>query len=285
MPLLFEYIDYRKFLLDYYNEQKMKNRHFSYRYFTGKAGINSSSFLKHVIDGKRNLTRPVIEKFSIAMKLNPKESTYFCNLVLFNQAKTSVEKQEYYAALRTIAGHIKEAVLNADKINYFSQWYILVIRELVTLYDFRDDFKKIASFVNPPILPSEAKAAVKLLLRLEFLKKNDDCSYEQSTSALVVNSAMTSLSLRTFYKTMIDHSKNALENIDADERHISGITMGISPETYSLLTAEIDSFKDRVKAIVNRDKASSIVYHMNLSLFPVSGNTAVIDKKRNFATE
>ncbi|MBD3420106.1 MAG: TIGR02147 family protein, partial [Chitinivibrionales bacterium] len=55
------YIDFRKFLSDYYEEKKRTTHHFSHRYFAQKAGISSSSFLTRVIDGRRNLTRPMIE--------------------------------------------------------------------------------------------------------------------------------------------------------------------------------------------------------------------------------
>lgn len=273
MNSIFEFIDYRKYLLAYYNGQKKKNRHFSYRYFANKAGISSPSFLKQVIDSKRNLTGSVIEKFCTAMKLNQKEAAYFLNMVLFNQAKTAAEKQEHYAALRTMAGNLKESLLNGDLFDYFSEWYVPVIRELVTQYNFQDDFKKIAAMVNPPIQPSEAKSAIKLLLRLKLLKKQDDGSYKQKDSALVADASVLSLALQTFTRTMIDHSKYALEHIDINERHISGITMGITPETYSLLAAEIEAFKGRVKNIVNRVGKSTVVYQMNLALFPVSGNT------------
>lgn len=273
MHSIFEFVDYRKFLRAYYNEQKKKNRYFSYRYFAGKAGISSPSFFKQVIDGKRNLTRPVIEKFGSAMKLGNREAAYFLSMVMFDQARTSVEKQQHYNSMRSMAGNFKESVLNGDFFDYFAQWYIPVIRELVTLYDFKDDFKKLASMIIPPIKPSEAKSAIKLLLRLRLLKKDNDGLYKQTDTALVADKSVVSLALQTFAKTMIDHSKLALEQANVDERHISGITMGISPETYSLLASEIDAFKDRVKAIVNRDKNSSVVYQMNFAFFPVSGNT------------
>jgi hypothetical protein len=40
------------------------------------------------------------------------------------------------------------------------------------------------------------------------------------------------------------------------------------------LVAEIQAFKDRVKAIVSRDEDSSRVYHLNLELFPGSEDVA-----------
>lgn len=280
MRSIYEFIDYRKFLDSFYKEQKKKSRNFSYRYFCRIAGINSPSFLKHVIDGKRNLTRPVIEKFCIALKLTQKESVYFRNLVLFNQAKTSSEKQEHYAVLRSMAGGVKESVLNADQFDYFANWYTPVIRELVCLYDFKEDFQDLAAMVKPPILPSEAKAAVKLLVRLKLVRRQTDGTYTQTDSAIVADNTVTSMAVRSFTKSMIEHSKAALDSVDKNERHISGITMGISPETFAVLCAEIEAFKDRVKLIVNQDKDSSRIYQMNLSLFPVSEDVRSADEEK-----
>jgi uncharacterized protein (TIGR02147 family) len=272
MQSIFEFIDYRKYLAHFYNEKKLTSRVFSYRYFSAKAGLHSPSFLKHVIDGKRNLTRAMIEKFGVGLELSVKETTYFRHLVLFNQAATSDEKQEHYAVLRSMAGSVKESTLNTDQFDYFANWYTPVIRELICLHDFKDDFKKISEILVPSILPSEAKAAVKLLLRLKLVRSKPEGGYEQTSSAIVADHSVSSMALRAFTKAMIEHSKAALDTIDKRMRHISGVTMGITPETYDVLSAEIEAFKDRVKFIVNQDKGSGLVYQMNISLFPMSRN-------------
>jgi uncharacterized protein (TIGR02147 family) len=274
MQSIFEFIDYRKFLGAYYKEQKERTHFFSYRYFSKKAGINSPSFLKHVIDGKRNLTWPVIEKFSAALKLTPKEATFFRNLVLFNQAKTAVEKQEHYAVLRSMAGGVKEAVVGADQFDYFSTWYTPVIRELVTMHDFEDDFQRLATMVKPAISASEAKAAVRLLLRLKLIEKRDGGGYAVTSSAVVADSSVTSLAVRSFTQAMLERSREALDTVKRDKRHVSGVTMGISGETYHVLAAEIEAFKDRLKVIVSQDDDADRVYQMTISLFPVSGVVA-----------
>jgi uncharacterized protein (TIGR02147 family) len=276
MKTIFEYIDYRKFLSSFYSTQKDHSRFFSYRYFAQKAKIHSPSFLKHVIDGKRNLTRPMIDNFCTGLGLTDKESRYFRNLVLFNQAKTSCEKQEYYTNLKAMFGAVKESVLNADQFDFFSTWYTPVIRELLCQFDFKDDYKEIAAMLIPPILPSEAKKAIKLLIHLKLVRRQPDGTYRQADSAIVADTEIMSMAMRSFSKAMIEHSRNAVEDIDWRIRHISGLTLGISPATYPVLAAEIEAFKDRVKLIVNRDKESSLVYQMNISLFPVSHDTGLI---------
>ena len=82
---------------------------------------------------------------------------------------------------------------------------------------------------------------------------------------------------------MLQNSQAALDLFDKNNRHISGITMGISRETYAVLCAEIEAFKDRVKLIVNQDRDGSRVYQMNLSLFPVSAGCFRRNKEKGEA--
>lgn len=270
MQPIYEFIDYRKFLAALYEYKKANSSYFSYRYFSQKIGINSPSFLKHVIDGKRNLTTQMIERFCSALDLSVREARYFRNLVLFNQAKTSGEKQEFYAVLRQMAGIVKEKVIGADQYDYFANWYTPVIRELITLRPFGDDFVRIARMLKPRIQPSEAKAAVTLLLRLKLIERTGDGGYRATDSAIVAESPVASVAIQAFTRAMLDLSRQAIDTAERDTRHLSGITMGISPEAYDVLAAEIEAFKDRVKVIVNRDRDSSRIYQLNIGLFPVS---------------
>ncbi len=279
MKSLFEFIDYRKYLDHYYKEKKKNSRHFSYRFFAQKTGINSPSFLKHVIDGKRNLTAPVIEKFCHALKLTKKEAVYFRHLVLFNQGKTSSEKQEHYAILRSMCNTIKESVLKQNQFDYFEKWYTVIIRELICLFNFKDDFKKLSRAIVPVITTAEAKKAVALLLELGLVSKKEDGSYSQTDQAIVVDDSITSMAVRLFMENMLDKAKAALHSVDRSKRHISGITLGISPAAYEVLASEVEAFKDRIKTIVNRDKDSSQVYQLNISLFPASSDVRDLKDK------
>jgi uncharacterized protein (TIGR02147 family) len=270
MKEIVQFIDYRKFLEHYYEEQKRVKRNFSYRYFALKAGIASASFLKAVIEGKRNLSPKSIEQFCKAINFNAKDARYFTHLVLFNQAKTAMEKQEYYAVLRTLSGAVKEDTLKNNQYDYYDKWYTSILRELLCLHDFQNDYDLIAKTVVPPITNFEAKKAVELLLKLSLIAVNADGSYKQTRTAIKADGAMTSVAVRNFMDTMLEHAKKALHGMDKSERHISSITLGISPAAYAILVEEIQAFKDRVKAIVNKDEDSSRVYHLNLGLFPGS---------------
>jgi uncharacterized protein (TIGR02147 family) len=270
MKTIFEYFDYRAFLRDYYAENKSKNRYFSYRFFARKAGIKSPVFFKEVAEGQKNLSPEMVEKFSSALHFNEKESTYFKYLVLFDQAKTGKEKQEHYAVLRSMENMKSEKALNSEQFDYFSTWYNVVIRELVTLFDFKDDFKLLASTVLPPIKAREAEKSVEQLQRLGLIKKRPDGTYMQVDTAITVDSGVASLAIRQLNKVMAMHAIDAIENVIKTERTIFGVTVGISSEMYDIINAELASFKDRIVTLVSRDGKCDRVYQLNLQLFPMS---------------
>lgn len=270
MKAIFDYFDYRSFLRDFYSYKKSKYRYFSYRFFARAAGIKSPVFFKEVAEGKKNLSRSMIQKFCTALQFNEKEATYFKYLVLFDQAKTGKEKQEYYVVLRSLENTKNEKTLNADQYDYFSTWYNVVVRELVTLFDFKDDFKLLATSVYPPIKTGEAKASVKLLLKLGLIRRRPDGSYEQTDTAITIKSGVATLAVRQFNKTMAVHAAAAIEDFPKTERTILGITIGISPAMREIIDAEIAAFKDRIVTLVSRDNDSERVYQLNMQLFPVS---------------
>ena len=69
-PEVFEYLDYRKYLRDFYASRKRGGRGFSYRAFSRRAQLQSPNYLKLVIEGQRNLTGPMANRFATACGLD-----------------------------------------------------------------------------------------------------------------------------------------------------------------------------------------------------------------------
>ena len=120
--------------------------------------------------GENNLSLKSIEKFAKAMKLGKEEAVFFRNLVLFNQATTSAEKQRYAEEIMRSRGYRRQHPLSESQFNYFKQWYLPLIRELPCLSDFKEDAEWIAQRITPQITPQEAQRALNELLKLGLLK-------------------------------------------------------------------------------------------------------------------
>jgi uncharacterized protein (TIGR02147 family) len=180
MISIFDYSDYRQFLRDYYESHKAVNPQFSYRYLSQKADINSAPFYKFIIEGKRNLTKVTVLKTCAALRMKDRDAEYFENLVFFNQAKTIAEKNHFFELLVEKQRQRSVAKIQEHHFDYFSEWYHCVIRELVCMVDFKEDYAQLARSLAPAITPREAEKSVKLLLNLGFIKKVNGHYYKSN---------------------------------------------------------------------------------------------------------
>lgn len=272
MKTIFEYINYRAFLEDYYNEMKRTTSYFSTRYFAQKAGISSASFLRDVINGKKNLSKRTVERFATAMNLSEKEYRFFSHLVFFNQAQNANEKQVHYAVLLTMMQSIKEMELTVHQHQVYNFWYIPVVRELATIVDFQDDYTLLGKSVYPNIKPQEAKSAISLLVELELLVKGENGRYAQTEKAIQASSALDAMAIFNFTVAMAENGIHALKTLPKTERNFSTLTCGMSKECYEVYLIELEAFKERMKKIINQDANSDSdkVYQINFQIFPVS---------------
>src|SRR3954471_1697029 len=165
MPNLYAYLDYREFLKDYYQERKNASPVFSYKSFANKAGFKTKSFLKMVIIGKKNLSEESLQKVAKALKLDAKATSYFEDLVAFNQAKSLKLRNQLLEKLlvHKVSGVGK--VINQAQYEFYSQWFHNTIREMLPSLDFTGDYDKLGKMLFPAVSEKDARRSVELMTR------------------------------------------------------------------------------------------------------------------------
>jgi uncharacterized protein (TIGR02147 family) len=267
---IFEYDDYRAFLADFYQHAKEENRKFSFRYFSRIAGFKSSNFLYLVMKGKSNISPESCESLAKAMKLNKEETAFFKNLVLFNQAKTSDEKQRYSHELLRSRTYQKIHPLSEAQYRYFGTWYFTVVRGLVGLPGFKEDPEWIAGQVSPAITPAEAKRALEELIKLGLLLRDPQGKLTQSSSNVASTSAVVSSSLAHFHREMMKRASESIDRFPREQRDLSAMTVGVSVETAKKIKELAEKFRGDIVDMVAKDQAPDVLYQLNVYLFPVT---------------
>ncbi|MBN1760478.1 MAG: TIGR02147 family protein [Chitinispirillaceae bacterium] len=271
MPNIFEYQNYRTYLKDYYAEQKAKKKRFSYRYFSEKAGVNSASFLYYVIENKRNLTENSIFKICQAIGLTREESEYFNNLVFFNQAKTINEKTHYYSKLIEIRRPLDIQMIDADRYEYYAKWYHSVIREVVTFFDFQDNFTRLGAFLHPAVSGYEARESVRLLERLGFLDRDEQGLYHQTNNLVLGRpTPLQAFQIERFQMEMLQMAIRAYENAPFDWRMSTSTTLSVSLRTIDLFKLRMREFQHDIMEIARMDDQQEQSIQITMNLFPVS---------------
>ncbi len=270
MPDIYSYTDYRRFIRDFYREKKRLDKGFSYQRFAALAGFKSKTFLLKVMNGEKALARQSIRKVAEAMGLGKRETRFFELLVNFNEGKTIQEREEHFRRLRSFKYTHKQVRMRSNQFVYFSRWYYPVVRELVTLYDFGDNYQRIANEIMPHISAGQAERAVKFLRDMGLIERDRSGRYRQSSSDLTTGNEVVSVAVSRFQKDTLALAGESLDRFPPQVRDISTLTVGVSEQGFRAVKKRIQEFRKELVELVHEDKDSDRVYQINFQLFPLS---------------
>ena len=268
---IFDYTNYREYLKEYYDTQKKLNDKFSHRYFARIAGFKTSSFLRLVMDGKRSLSFESIKRFIKAMKLKKREADYFEALVFFNQSKSDLDRDHYYEIMQQLRIKVKVTGLKKDQYEFYTKKHYAIIREMVALPHFKEDYEWLAGELKGDVEAFEVKKAIDLLLRLELLKRDDAGKLYQRDTTLSTPAEVSSRGLFMFQNSMLRSARDALLSVPAPYRDFTSVTVPIPMDQLPKLKKMIEKFRGEVINFINAGSDNySGVFQFNLQLFPVT---------------
>lgn len=271
---VFEYLDFREFLSDYYTFRKAQDSSFSYRSFSASLGIKAPNFLQWIIDGKRDLSLKNIKPISTILNLDDNEADYFDTLVRFGQAKTVADKDLLFNLLLEKRKPFVVSTLDEYQYEHFNNWYNEVIRVLLNMVDFNPNekyaFRRLAAMLRPKISETQARSAIKKMLLLGLVKKDNSGFIRQTDRIISTGDEVKSFFIKRFHGEMIDLAKDSMNSFSSDERDISAITMNVSDKCFELIKKEIQQTRKRILELVEIDEQSNNLYQLNMQLFPVA---------------
>lgn len=267
---IFEYLDYRAYLRDFYIEQKARGRGFSYRSFSRRAKLRSPNYLKLVIDGERNLTKRMAARFAVGCGLDGEEAEFFVDLVAFAQAKTATEKATCYRKLTGSRRYRSAHELEVAQADYHSKWYLPAIRELVAREDFDDDPEWIASRLRPRIGVDEVAEGLALLLGIGLLVRDSDGTIAQGEPLVSTGPEAAGVHVVAYHRAMLEQASASLDHFTGVERDISSLTLCVGADGLRRLKERIRRFRRELLELSALEDDPEQVVQVNLQLFPLS---------------
>ncbi|PCJ62224.1 MAG: hypothetical protein COA79_03960 [Planctomycetota bacterium] len=276
---IYSYTNYRLFLKDYLEYKRFKEPEYSYRKFCKIAGIVSPSFLKHVIDGVRNLSKDGAKKFMIGFGIEGPEASFFEILVLMNQAKDIDQRNKYYSRLKKFNGFKESCSLESDGFDYYKKWYHPVVRELVGM---AEDGKATAAWivtkVNPKISKKDAQESLDLLVRLELLEKTT-VGYHKKHNVVKGFAGLKSMMLHNYHKEMIRLGGESVERYKKDVRNVTSVTLSVPENRIQEIQDKIARFREELLQMAVDTKDPERVIQVNIQEFPLTKSVKKKGKK------
>lgn len=270
MLCIFEYLDYRMFIKQWIETKKKLDPKFSYRYYSAKAGFSSSNFLSLVVKGKRNLTIASVGKIAKGFALNKQERSFFENMVFMNQASTHEEKDHYFQRMLKSKPFRACYKIDASQYNYFSNWYNLVVREMVAFAPRPVSAEWIASQIQPEITPRQAQKALELLLKIGMIEPCARGGYSKKEAVLTTGSEVRAIQITNFHKEMAGLADSALDRLPPDQRDISGLVLSLRRNRMPEIKEKIDAFRNELAEMAAADENEDAVFYVQIRAFPLT---------------
>jgi uncharacterized protein (TIGR02147 family) len=266
-----DYVDFRSYLRDLVAHLKSTTRSFSYRAFARRGGFSSSGFLKHVIEGQRNLSLASIRKVTKGLSLSEQEARAFELLVHLDRASTDEEKT---ALLRRLRASKLRKRLRDDEFELYSSWWVVPVRELLTMDRAPQSPKAIARRIWPRIKLADARRALALLERLGLVRtETRDAALKSPEGTLETPAEVKSLAVRNYHRAMLSLAADSLDSLPREDRNVTSITLRMTGRDYRWVCQRISEFEDELLTTLGGNEPTADeaeIHNVCVSVVPVT---------------
>lgn len=269
MESIYNYLDYKKYLRDFFDYQRSNETFFSFRYVERRVKIDASNIVK-IINGKRELSKVGIANFIKYLKLDKNESEYFKNLVFFSKAKKDEECKKYFKKLLTIKD-MDITQVRSDRYEFYLKWYYTAVASTLYYFNFYgEDYKELGEQVKPVITEDEARESIELLVRLNFIKKDKDGKFIHTDTTLSTGDKWHSYAIHAFQHETLNLAKKSLEEDSKKVRDFSTVTLTLSEDEFEQIKEITSEYRKAVLKTLDDCKDPDRVYQLNIQFFPLT---------------
>lgn len=268
-PDIFDYTSFRDYLADIFGYLKSQNSKYSHRFIANQVGASSAGWFSNVLSGRINLTNIYVIRLTKLLHLNNHERDYLELLINYEQAGSTEEKKMYVDKILTSKG-VKPTVINRDQFDFYNNWYISAIRELLFIYDFKDDYKELAKLLNPQIKIQEAKKAIQILLTLNMITCTSKGLYKPIDPVIRKNPNFKTVHWANLMRIKGKLGIEAIERFQKEERDISEVYVPLSQKSFDQVKEDIKILRKKILSLSEKDKNRNTVYQCNIQLFPLT---------------
>ncbi len=253
-------IDFRNFLQRTLVQRCKTNPSYSLRAYA-RALCVDPSYISKLLNGKRDISPKVVQRLAPKLGLSPEQIRKISN------SKKDLKKSEQLVVASALQANYTQ--LTEDIFQLISDWYHYAILELVTIEKFKSEPKWISTMLG--IKVAEVNDALQRLFRLGMLKKSERGSYiVVPKNHSTIGNQYTTTALKKMQEQVLSMAIGALQETPIEERDQSAMTMAIDSDLLPEAKQKIKKFRRELCDFLQTGRKTDRVYHLSLSLYPVS---------------
>jgi uncharacterized protein (TIGR02147 family) len=160
--------------------------------------------------------------------------------------------------------------LKESQYHYLSRWYFVLIRELVGLPGFKEDYDWVSKQILYSITPLEAKKTVEELIKLGMLERDPSGKLIQTSVNVGTPDEVTVSSVAQCHRELMAKASESIDVVPRSKRDISAVTFTLSEKGAGQIKEKIQKFRKEILEIVSRDGDHDSVYQLNFQFFTLA---------------
>lgn len=261
---VFDYSDYKAFLLDEFQSRLSRNKRYSMRSFSKDLDLRPAA-LSDIMNGRYGLSSAMAQSIATNLGLTGDGAQYFVSLVDLKHGRSAAIRNAAEKRLRQ-QGHQAEGATPLDdgKLTLLERWYYPAILELTVVLNRLIDAATVSARFGISI--DESREALALLTQTGHLTRIDG-GYARTADHNVAERATTTPVIQEFHRQFLGLATQALSQQEIEKRKaitsVFSIRQEDLPEARAALNRFNDEFLSRFQAPENLDS----VYAVTLQLF------------------
>ena len=268
---IYDYSDYRKFLLDFYEIEKSLDPTFSYRVFATAVEMDASLLLK-ILQGKRHVSPKCVESFVQFFCFKEAKAEYFREMVAYGKAKNDEQVRKHFESLQKMRPAASRE-LDEARYRYFQQWYYPMIRSALDVFDYHgsDDAASLGESCVPKLTATQVQNAVDALLQLGLAEQRKDGRIVPTDAHLKTKEHWLSASISDYQGSLAELARKSIAETPKEKRDISTLTMALDSKQIDKIREILAETRRAIVNVVNAmpSEICDSVYQLNFQLFPM----------------
>jgi uncharacterized protein (TIGR02147 family) len=189
---------------------------------------------------------------------------------MFNQTENPQEREIYLDQLISF-NRTPKRIVDKHIYAYYKNWYNSVVRALLHIYDFKDNYSDLAQRVYPPITSKQAKEAIKLLSRLNLIVEDTNGFLKPTERSITTPEYVQNELVKQYQLSCLEIAKYSIIKKTSMPQSISTNIISVSDEAYKRIEKKIEKFRSEIRSLVHKDEMpAQRVYQLDILLFPNS---------------
>ncbi len=270
LPDIFTFIDYRAWLGEVFDTMRQSDPSLTHRTFSTMCGYRSSGAIALILSGKRRLTEKAARRLARTLKLDAEQAHHLNLMVAYEQAEGFDARARLMRKMKSAARFAEAWSDSLDAYEFYGEWYLPVLREMISLPDFEENPRWIAARLHQRLAPRLITQGMEQLLNLGFVERDENGKLRPKERIISTPSEVTSDVLKQHQRDMMAKASDALDTQPRHMRDMRVATVAISRHQADRIKGLMVQLQKDVLDVVSEEEPIEVVYQYNTQWFALT---------------